>query len=160
MFRAIDSRMLIGSDFPSTGFSGKGRPAYPVGGAGAFGQDAGAPVGGIRKVLVVDDEADVADLTEVLLSAHGLDAMVAYSAAGALAALAAHPDIDAIVSDVMMPDMNGIELAEQVAEHYPKVKIVLASGYMAPAAVAGRPLDHLFLPKPYRIDQLIKLLQT
>ena len=117
-------------------------------------------MGTIRKVLVVDDEADVADLAEVLLSAHGFEAIVAYSAAEALDMLATHPDIDAIVSDVMMPGMNGIELADQVSRRYPAVKIVLASGYMAPTMVKDRALTQLFIPKPYRIDQLIKLLQT
>jgi CheY-like chemotaxis protein len=110
--------------------------------------------------LVVDDEADVADLAEMLLSAHGMDTMVAYSGAAALDMLATHPDIDAIVSDVMMPGMNGLELAEQVAARYPKVKIILASGYMAPSMFAGQPLKQLFIAKPYRVEQLIKLLHT
>jgi CheY-like chemotaxis protein len=140
--------------------SDTGRRSSPLGSAQPYGQDAGAPVGGIRKVLVVDDEADVADLAEMLLSAHGLDAMVAYSGAAALELLAAHPDIDAIISDVMMPGMTGLELAEQVAGRYPKVKIILASGYMAPSMFNGQPLKQLFIAKPYRIDQLIKLLHT
>ncbi|WP_369092416.1 response regulator [Massilia sp. X63] len=117
-------------------------------------------MGGIRKVLVVDDEADVADLAEMLLSAHGMEAMVAYSAAAALAMLAAHADIDAVVSDVMMPGMNGLELAEQIGARYPKVKIILASGYMAPTMFKDQPLKQLFIAKPYRIDQLLRLLQT
>lgn len=117
-------------------------------------------MGALRKVLVVDDEADVADLAEMLLSAHGIDAMVAYSGAAALEMLAAHPDIDAVVSDVMMPGMNGLELAGQIAGRYPKVKVILASGYMAPSMFKDQPLTRLFIAKPYRIDQLIKLLHT
>jgi len=141
-------------------FSDAGRPKAASGSAQACRQEAEASVGGIRKVLVVDDEADVADLAEMLLSAHGLDAMAAYSGAAALEVLAAHPDVDALVSDVMMPGMNGLELAEQVAGRYPKVKIILASGYMAPSMFNGQPLRQLFIAKPYRIDQLIKLLHT
>jgi len=139
--------------------AGKGtRP--PPGGAQASGQDAEPPVGNIRRVLVVDDEADVADLAEMLLSAHGLDAVVAYSGAAALEMLATHPDIDAVVSDVMMPGMNGLELAGQIARHYPKVKVILASGYMAPSMFQGRPLPQLFIAKPYKIDQLLTLLRA
>ena len=140
--------------------SDAGRPGFPRGGAHPYGEDAGTPVGTIRKVLVVDDESDVADLAEMLLSAHGLDAMVAYSAAQALDLMATHPDIDAVISDVMMPGMNGLELAEKIASNYPKVKIILASGYMAPSMVEGQPLKQLFIAKPYRIDQLLRLLRT
>ena len=139
-------------------FSGKA--GLPPWGMQLSGKDAGRKVGTIRKVLVVDDEADVADLAEILLSAHGLDALVAYSAAQALDLLATHPDIDAVVSDVMMPGMNGLELADQIGRRYPEVKIVLASGYMAPHMVKGQALTQLFIAKPYRMDQLIKLLQT
>lgn len=140
--------------------SDKGRPGFPPGSMQAGEQDARARVGEVRKVLVVDDEADVADLAEMLLSAHGIDAMVAYSGAAALEMLAAHPDIDAVISDVMMPGMNGLELAERIAGSYPGVKIVLASGYMAPSMFNGEALKQLFIAKPYRIDQLLKLLRT
>jgi len=140
--------------------SNKGRPGFPPGSMQAGEQDARARVGEVRKVLVVDDEADVADLAEMLLSAHGIDAMVAYSGAAALEMLAAHPDIDAVISDVMMPGMNGLELAERIAGSYPGVKIVLASGYMAPSMFNGEALKQLFIAKPYRIDQLLKLLRT
>jgi CheY-like chemotaxis protein len=147
---------LINSHMPSD----SGRRRDIAGAADTYGEDAGTPLGGIRKVLVVDDEADVADLAEMLLSAHGLEAMVAYSGAAALDMLAALPDIDAVVTDVMMPDMNGLELTRQIAARYPKIKIVLASGYMAPSMLSGQPLKQLFIAKPYRIDRLIKLLRT
>ncbi len=140
--------------------SDTGRPGFPPGAARPYGQDAGAQVGAIRKVLVVDDEADVADLAEMLLAAHGLDTAVAYSGAQALDMLATHPDIDAVVTDVMMPGMNGLELAERISSNYPKVKIILASGYMAPSMFDGRPLKQLFIAKPYKIDNLLQLLRT
>ncbi|BDT60472.1 hypothetical protein MasN3_39660 [Massilia varians] len=140
--------------------SDKRRPGFPPGSMQADEQDARAQVGAVRRVLVVDDEADVADLAEMLLSAHGMDAMVAYSGAAALEMLATHSDIDAVISDVMMPGMNGLELADRIARSYPAVKIILASGYMAPSMFDGQAVKQLFIAKPYRIDQLLRLLHT
>lgn len=150
----INSRWL--SDKRGPGF----RPGNMQAEAQAEEQETRAQPGAVRKVLVVDDEVDVADLAEMLLAAHGLDAVPVYSGAAALDMLAAHPDIDAVVSDVMMPGMNGLELAERIASSYPAVKIILASGYMAPSMFKGQALQQLFIAKPYRIEQLLKLLRT
>ena len=114
----------------------------------------------LRKVLVVDDEADLADLAMMLLSSEGLDVVVANSALQALDILQQDPDIDAVFSDVMMPGMNGLQLADAVREMYPRVKIVLTSGYTLPALLADRQTNYLFAPKPYRIDTVMKLLRT
>jgi len=141
-------------------FAGRGQQPPGPDGERASGQEEGGDVGRIRKVLVVDDEPDVADMAEVLLGAHGLDTVVAYSGADALLKLAAHPDIDAVVSDVMMPGMTGLQLAQQIEERYPRVKLVLVSGYMAPDMTQGQPLKRLFLAKPYRIEQLLQVLHT
>lgn len=114
----------------------------------------------LRKVLVVDDEEDLAHLAEVLLSSEGLDVVVANSALDALAMLANDSEIDALFSDVMMPGMTGLQLADTVREMYPRVKIVLTSGYTLPALLAGRQTHYLFVPKPYRIDTVMKLLRS
>lgn len=114
----------------------------------------------LRKVLVVDDEADLANLAEMLLSSEGLDVVVANSAMDALAILAQDKDIDALFSDVMMPGMTGLQLADAVRELYPRVKIVLTSGYTLPALLADRHASYLFVPKPYRIDTVMKLLRS
>lgn len=114
----------------------------------------------LRKVLVVDDEEDLAILAEALLSNQGLDVIVATSAMAALEILAQNRDIDAIFSDVMMPGMTGLQLADAVREMYPHVKIVLTSGYTLPALLADRKTHYLFAPKPYRIDTVMKLLRS
>lgn len=114
----------------------------------------------LRKVLVVDDEEDLAHLAEMLLSSEGLDVVVAHSALDALAILERDKDIDAVFSDVMMPGMTGLQLADAVREMYPRVKIVLTSGYTLPALLADRQTSYLFAPKPYRIDTVMKLLRS
>ena len=114
----------------------------------------------LRKVLIVDDEEDLATLAEALLRSEGLDVVVANSAIAALEILAQDQDIDAIFSDVMMPGMTGLQLADAVREMYPRVKIVLTSGYTLPALLADRKTHYLFASKPYRIDTVMKLLRS
>jgi CheY-like chemotaxis protein len=110
------------------------------------------------KTLVVDDEPDLADIAGELLGYHGIDALVVYSAHDALKLLETRSDIGAIFSDVMMPSMTGLELAETVAEIYPGINIVLTSGFTAPIHWARQKRRFPFITKPYSIDAVIPLL--
>jgi len=110
------------------------------------------------KVLVVDDEPDLADISAALLRHFGFESTAAYSAADALDILKSRPDMDAIFSDVMMPGMDGLELAESVVILYPAVKVVLTSGFTRPDFWNKQTRPFRFAPKPYAIDQIISLL--
>lgn len=112
-----------------------------------------------RKVLVVDDERDLADLTQALLGSHGIEASVAYSAAEALRILASDPGIDAVFSDVMMPGGTGLQLADVVRCSYPQVRIVLTSGFTAPGLMAGHE-PYPYVSKPYSIETVLTLLRA
>jgi two-component system OmpR family response regulator len=120
--------------------------------------DASKPL--LRKVLVVDDEQDLADMAAALLSAHGLEVLVAHSGHAAMQLLQRDNDIDAVFSDVVMPGMTGLQMADAIREMYPKVKIVLASGYTLPALLANRERPYLYTSKPYKIETVLKLLRT
>jgi two-component system OmpR family response regulator len=113
----------------------------------------------VHKVLVVDDEPDLADLAMALLRCHGMDIVVAYSAAEALATLGRDADIDAVFSDITMPGMTGLQLAATVGDLYPRIKIVLTSGYADPALPAWPGLRGSFIAKPYRIEAVMALLR-
>jgi DNA-binding NtrC family response regulator len=113
-----------------------------------------------RKVLVVDDESDVADLTAMILAAHGITTPTAYSARDALALLASDDEIEAVVSDIMMPGMTGLQLGDAVRLMYPKVKIVLVSGFTLPSELERRERPYLFATKPYKFETLLKLLRS
>ena len=114
----------------------------------------------VRKVLVVDDEADLADMAVALLTSRGFEVVVANSAMQALRILEQDSGIDAVFSDVMMPGMNGLQLADAVNEFFPRIKIVLTSGYTQPSMLAGRERGYLFTTKPYRIDTILALLRS
>ncbi len=96
---------------------------------------ASAAVGGTAarrklRVLLVDDEPLITDVLQRLLS-RSLDVVLAHSAAEALARIQEYgPVFDAIVVDVAMPTMNGIELADEVAARWPELqpRILLMTG--------------------------------
>jgi CheY-like chemotaxis protein len=114
----------------------------------------------LRKVLLVDDETDGAEFAAELLRGNGLKVLVAHSAHQALQVLHDDGEIDAVVADVMMPRMNGFELAEAIRVMYPAVKVVLMSGYVMPELREGREHHYLFAEKPCRIDTIIRLLRS
>jgi CheY-like chemotaxis protein len=81
----------------------------------------------LPKVLVVDDERRIADTLSEILTMAGFHAIVAYDGWEALeAATRFHPDY--LLSDVLMPRMNGVELAIAVQRIYPLARILLFSG--------------------------------
>jgi two-component system, OmpR family, response regulator len=78
----------------------------------------------------------------------------------ALRLLGSEGDIDAVFSDIMMPGMNGLQLADAVSEFYPRVKIVLTSGFTVPEMMLDRARSYLFTTKPYRLDTILQLLRS
>jgi CheY-like chemotaxis protein len=119
---------------------------------------AGASTGKATKVLIVDDQIDVAELASLLLSGYGFQTLIAHSALEALSLLENDPDIDAMFSDVMMPEMTGIELARIVNKAYPGVKVILTSGFTSLSLSSTNPAYRLFVAKPYRIERVVELL--
>ena len=101
-------------------------------------------------ILIVDDEEVVRKLIRVALrGSFGEIFLEANHAAEALKIAREHQgDIDLLISDVVMPGrMNGVEMAGQLSESRPAMKIILISGY-APEAVTMKP-DWHFIQKPF-----------
>jgi CheY-like chemotaxis protein len=114
-----------------------------------------------RRVLVVDDESLIADSVAAILNRNGYKATSCYSGMDALQSIHEQcPDI--IVSDVVMPDLNGIQLAKKVRSICPGARIVLFSGNVDTASLLdGASLEGYFfeiLPKPIHPLQLLKAL--
>jgi len=80
-----------------------------------------------RKILVVDDERPIADILATILQKNGFDVYVAYSGTRAIElAFLIEPDL--LISDVTMPDKNGIEVVAAVKAKLPQCKALLCSG--------------------------------
>jgi PAS domain S-box-containing protein len=91
---------------------------------GAVGAD-----GGSETVLVVDDQADVADLARAILADRGYRTLVAHDARTALAILA-EARVDLLFSDLIMPGgMNGVMLAREALRRQPGLRVLLTTGY-------------------------------
>jgi signal transduction histidine kinase/CheY-like chemotaxis protein len=107
------------------------------------------------QVLLVEDDDEVAALTEEMINQLGYDTTRVSSAEAALGALADRRAIDIVFSDVMMPGrMNGVELAQEIRRRRPNLAILLTSGYAESASRSAAAHRIKIIPKPYRIDQL------
>jgi PAS domain S-box-containing protein len=115
-----------------------------------------------EKVLIVDDQPDVLEITSELFRTLGFEVLSANSAEDAIGVLERTPDLRLMLSDVVMPGMSGIQLARKAQSVTPGIKVILSSGYANPAM--DRDKDSLegfhFLPKPYRMGDLVKKLRS
>jgi signal transduction histidine kinase len=132
-------------------------PAAQPGAAGAPPPAPSVRPGSTRpcRVLVVDDDPIVGAGTAAMLEDLGHSAIKAESAAHAIAALAADPAIDLVITDYAMPGMNGHELAARIRRDRPTLPVVVATGY------AGVPSGGPSLPrldKPYKQQELADLI--
>ena len=110
---------------------------------------------GSSKILLVEDEDAVRIFSARALGNKGYQVVDAPSAAIALQLLEEKKiDPEVLITDVMMPEMDGTQLAKIVREKYPHVKIIFISGY-AEDKFKEHLGDHVyFLPKPFTLKQL------
>jgi DNA-binding NtrC family response regulator len=81
-----------------------------------------------KKILVVDDEHLIADTLTSILTSSGFDASAAYSGREALEWIAESGCPDILLSDVVMPDLNGIELAKKISDGCTRTDVTLITG--------------------------------
>lgn len=110
------------------------------------------------RILFVEDEDSVRAFAVRALKKKGYEVIACNSAENALEHLNTDKDFDLMITDMVMPGMNGAELAGRVKEAIPNIKIILASGYseeIARRELAGSE-EFAFIAKPFSLGDLTK----
>ena len=112
---------------------------------------------GNETILVVEDTDTVRALVAQTISSYGYTVLEASNGAEAIELAAQHAgSIDLLLTDVVMPEMNGRELAERLVADYPGLKVLFTSGYPADAVLRRGIATHeaAFIGKPYPMETL------
>lgn len=115
---------------------------------------------GLGRILIVDDEKALLELSKTILSTHGYEVCCVSNAKEALALLE-NEYVDLVLSDVIMPEMDGFELSHVIRHKYPQIKIQLYSGFenIKGKSVTNKVLADNLLTKPFTANQLLMKVQ-
>ena len=135
----------------------------PVIAAAAPPETAAAPADltGQGTILLVEDEEGLRALNARGLSSRGYTVLEAGNGVEAIEVLDKHGHVDLVVSDVVMPEMDGPTLLKELRRRDPNVKIIFVSGYAEEAFAKNLPADsqgreqYSFLAKPFTLKQLV-----
>jgi CheY-like chemotaxis protein len=100
-------------------------------------------------IMVVDDDQHVRTIVAEFLDGSGYHVLEAGGGREALRMLADTQAVDLLITDVRMPDMSGLELAETVIRERADLRVILISGYFV-----SRQVSHRVLKKPFRMQEL------
>jgi two-component system, cell cycle sensor histidine kinase and response regulator CckA len=123
--------------------------------AGAYAPSIARPVAAL--VLVVEDEPRIRELIKVVLSRGGHDVVAVAGPHEGLAVLNRQPAVELMLVDVVMPDMNGYDLAVQARALVPGLRVVFMSGFTRD--LSRHPTRDRFLAKPFAIESLHDVVQ-
>ena len=116
-----------------------------------------ASLAGSETLLVVEDDQDILELSRSILETLGYRVLTASTPMDAIALATRHrPSIDLLITDVVMPEMNGRQLSSRLCEIAPGLKCLFMSGYTA-NVIAHRGVldpDVHFIQKPFSINEL------
>lgn len=112
----------------------------------------------LNRILVVDDDAGVRDVVRSMLESEGYIVAVAQNGREALSALKSE-DFQVIITDLVMPEQEGIETIKIVRRDYPAVKVIAMSGAFGGdyLRIAGYLGAHGTLAKPLQMSSVLKV---
>jgi two-component system cell cycle sensor histidine kinase/response regulator CckA len=110
----------------------------------------------MARILVVDDEPKIRSLIRTLLTRQGYEILEASDGVEALSLCNRGPSPDLLLTDVVMPRMDGVQLAERVATLYPSVRVLYMSGKCEVESIQTRLRKRKFgfIRKPFEIEAL------
>jgi DNA-binding NtrC family response regulator len=108
------------------------------------------------RILIVDDEAAIRSLLATAFERAGYDVRTAPDGPEAVE-LCTGESFDAVLSDVVMPRMNGHDLARWIAERHPRTRLVLMSGFDLGCQQCPYAPRCQFLPKPFRLREVLSV---
>ena len=154
----VQSEVGVGTTFTLVLPRGESVPEAPAPPAVALEP---APPSGAGEALLVEDDDNVAALTEEMLGHLGWRVTRVASAEAALGAITNGLDVGLVFSDVMMPGgRNGIELAQALRERHVDLPIVLASGYTEAVQRDAERAGLLLLSKPFNLDAMAAAIEA
>jgi CheY-like chemotaxis protein len=122
-------------------------------------RESAADLNGAGTILLAADEEIVRKLVREVLEGYGYRVLEATSGATALSICEQHREsIDLLLTDVVMPEMSGPELARRLTQLHPEMKVLFMSGYTDDAIVRHGVLEEevLFIQKPFAPDDLAR----
>ncbi len=112
----------------------------------------------MKKILIVEDEINIRETSKIALKRNGYSVVAVKDAHEAKDVFnKENGNFDILFSDVLLPDNNGIDLAEELSLKNPDLKILLSSGLLKPVSPRNKNKKSKFniLHKPYSLDELI-----
>jgi signal transduction histidine kinase len=105
------------------------------------------------RILIVDDDEGVRNVAAAIVEELGFTVLTAPGASAALRLLA-EQEVELVITDIVMPEMTGLELAKEVRERLPGLPILFASGYADVATFGAELSEATVLKKPFRIAEV------
>lgn len=105
-------------------------------------------------ILIVDDDAEVRETTADMLSDSGHSVLAAADGVEAMMMLETHPGIELVFTDLAMPRLDGLQLADMVKLSRPEIKLLYATGNLAVIDARAGVMHGQVLQKPYFRGQL------
>lgn len=116
-----------------------------------------------KTILLVEDNGALRDSIGAVLRLRGYNVLSAGDGPEALEISSKlKSGIDLLITDIVLPKMNGVELAEQILQQRPTIKILLMTGYTEQTALQrfGLPEHADFIQKPSSMDELLKKIRA